>query len=1761
MKKITFFLMAMLLVIGAAFAQQTKTLKNNSLQLQPVAQDAIDIEQENFSHEEGSGSKGAVIFTNGFEGTTGGTTSAAGSLPTGWISSPTSGTLGTARWGTTAGPIVGVTGNIAPHGGTRLAYIAYTSAAHNAWMITPAFSLTAGTTYQIEFWVIMQGYDWYEELEVRIGTSNTVAAMTTSLWSSYTEDFVSWTKQSIIFTPTTSGNHYLGFYSTSQDQIFTAVDDILVKEVDDNDMEIVANFPYTQIPTMLPLSTINAKATNVGLQPQTNVRLSAELNSTNIGTSSSVATVAPDETVALTIPTSATLAMGANTLVYTVIQDEIDENLDNNTATFNFQGTPSVYAVDNVTTTSNGIGSNSGALTFGNIFEISTAQTLSQVYIGFNSTATALNYTLSLYKMTGDLTCENTDLLSGFAAVRAPGWNVITVPPISLEAGSRYFLCVNQLGFVVSSDNVAVSYESVAGKILYVLNPDYSLYTGNAGYAAAIRMVLQNNACTANAPTDLNVVTTPGSATFSWVGTTPLYFKLTLNDGTTTTTYNTFGNTITLNGLSTGNYTWSVAAMCDAINGNSTTGTSFFVPSCTVSTFPFIESFDGTTFPPSCWTSLTTTNTPWKRVTTGTSPTCTTHSGAGMMQFNCYSSPYTNGTKGLIITPPIDGQNQTMKVVFWMYRDNGYTSYNNEVVNVYSNNETSLTGASLLLTIPRASNFEPVVAANGWYEYSAMLPVSSEEIFVVFEGVSQYGNNIYVDDVSIEIIRDLDMRALSLTGNTTPMATLSYDYVVTVQNNGALPVNNFTVSLFTEDGDLLGTEAVSQTLAYLETTTITFPATFVQAQAGPMTLKAVVTLVGDEEPSNNETFLTIDIIPHPGYELDCSTEATITTGTVATNYTLPSNNLYNGSYTQQIYDAAEIGLEPGTPINSIAFLPTHATSNVWTKVNQSIYLANIGTKSTFTSATDHIPTSQLQEVVAPRTIAFNHNVNPTWQTIEFDQPFIYDGGNIAVVYINRHTAYQSANTFRTGTATGKAISAYSDTYAFSPGNIGTASTTTYAYRNHVKFVACDKYFTLHPDNIGDPMFTLDPIPEGEDGTVYFNIPDELCIFDVLFDGVSQGHFSSYTFTNVTEPLPFIEIITSLPLEITATAGPNGTISPIGVIEVCPFENQVFILMPNPGYLVSELFIDDVAVTPPSNNRYTFTSVEENHTIHVTFEPCPTFDVNYIVEGMGVINYDNQDYDGTGTFMICSGLNPEFTFIPDFGYEIEAVYIDGIQSMIASGGYYMFVNLLQNHTLRVVFKLIDYTIVASAGPNGTISPAGTITTPYQSNQTFTFTPNEGYVVSEVFVDNEPIGVQDSYTFEHISANHTIYVAYTRATMVIHISWTDGGVIAPEGNTYTPTAANAGDVYVLYNQTQRLDLVPEEGYKVSMVYVNGVAYPNAVLSGHYTFYYTPEEQWFHVTYEKQTNTIVSHVDAHGMITPQGTTMVEYGEQQLYTFYAMPGYKIKNVFVDGINNEEAILNGAFTFTNVTGPHTINVITTPLSYKITARADEGGFITPGDIYVTHGGNQLFTFVAASGYEIEKVLVDGIENTEALQNGSYAFINVTTAHDIFVLCKLMKFKVSAVANDNGTIEPAGITEINYGEDITYTIIPNADYEISYVLVNGINFGAIENYTFAAIDADGTIEVFFAPVEEDDEVGIIDPDFGIGIYSNINIVYIVNDNLLPISDVSIFDMYGRVVWQGKPQGNQIVLNVANGIYTVRITANGNFTTTKVNIHK
>ncbi|MBL0183361.1 MAG: hypothetical protein IPP96_14130 [Chitinophagaceae bacterium] len=127
--------------------------------------------------------------------------------------------------------------------------------------------------------------------------------------------------------------------------------------------------------------------------------------------------------------------------------------------------------------------------------------------------------------------------------------------------------------------------------------------------------------------------------------------------------------------------------------------------------------------------------------------------------------------------------------------------------------------------------------------------------------------------------------------------------------------------------------------------------------------------------------------------------------------------------------------------------------------------------------------------------------------------------------------------------------------------------------------------------------------------------------------------------------------------------------------------------------------------------------------------------------------------------------------------------------------YTFTNTAADHTISATFAVNTYTITATSGANGSVTPAGVTTVNCDGSQSYTITADACYHIADVLVDGVSVGAVTSYTFNNVTANHTISVTFTVNTYTIIASAGPNGSIAPTGtatvncgsdNTYTITA---------------------------------------------------------------------------------------------------------------------------------------------------------------------------------------------------------------------------------------------------------------------------------------------------------------------------------------------------------------------------------------
>jgi hypothetical protein len=361
--------------------------------------------------------------------------------------------------------------------------------------------------------------------------------------------------------------------------------------------------------------------------------------------------------------------------------------------------------------------------------------------------------------------------------------------------------------------------------------------------------------------------------------------------------------------------------------------------------------------------------------------------------------------------------------------------------------------------------------------------------------------------------------------------------------------------------------------------------------------------------------------------------------------------------------------------------------------------------------------------------------------------------------------------------------------------------------------------------------------------------------------------------------------------ITANVTGNGTITPSGVTSVPTGTNQAYAITPATGSRVADVVVD--GVSQGAITSYVFPNVKAPHTITASFS---AFYIITASAGTG------GSISPSGSVTVTAGTYPSFYITPNAGYRLTNVVVDGA-SVGATNGY-VFPNVKAPHTITASFAPI-YTITATAGANGTISPSGSVSVTGGTNRYFGITGNTGYQVANVVVDGVSKGALTSYTFTNVAAPHTISASY--APTITGTVGT-GGMMTPNGTTLVTSGS----------QSYTYTITPGSGYHVKDVLVNGVS-AGAVAS--YSFSGVTTPQTIAVTFEKNSGfTITTSTGNQGIgwgsITPAGVTTVASGGSQTYSITPDDGSWIAGVQVDGVWVGAV---SSYTFTNVTASHRI--------------------------------------------------------------------------------------------------------------------------------------------------------------------------------------------------------------------------------------------------
>jgi hypothetical protein len=170
----------------------------------------------------------------------------------------------------------------------------------------------------------------------------------------------------------------------------------------------------------------------------------------------------------------------------------------------------------------------------------------------------------------------------------------------------------------------------------------------------------------------------------------------------------------------------------------------------------------------------------------------------------------------------------------------------------------------------------------------------------------------------------------------------------------------------------------------------------------------------------------------------------------------------------------------------------------------------------------------------------------------------------------------------------------------------------------------------------------------------------------------------------------------------------------------------------------------------------------------------------------------------GATVVNDGDDLTYTITPDACYAVADVVVDGVsQGAVAS---YTFANVTADHTIAATFAPLTYTITATAGPGGSVTPSGAVSVACGADQGFTIAADPGYAILDVVVDGGSVGAVAAYAFTDVQADHTIAATFVALSYTLTVTTAGSGSvgIAPLQPTYA------------YGETVTLTATPDPGW---------------------------------------------------------------------------------------------------------------------------------------------------------------------------------------------------------------------------------------------------------------------------------------------------------------------------------------------------------------
>ena len=315
-----------------------------------------------------------------------------------------------------------------------------------------------------------------------------------------------------------------------------------------------------------------------------------------------------------------------------------------------------------------------------------------------------------------------------------------------------------------------------------------------------------------------------------------------------------------------------------------------------------------------------------------------------------------------------------------------------------------------------------------------------------------------------------------------------------------------------------------------------------------------------------------------------------------------------------------------------------------------------------------------------------------------------------------------------------------------------------------------------------------------------------------------------------------------------------------------------------------------------------------------------------------------------------------------------------------------------------------------------------------------------------------GVCEDFVFYTVNADGVI-IDVIVMTVIVHNNMTDSKITQIRNNLVLQQT-DGGYLFsgILLSETTpqpfaNISVVESKPYGLNGFVVNGTVDTSTIGKRDIENVILVEKKTISYRFTAPYTLSVS-TDYGSSVSPH-PTRVGYGSNVTLTISKREGYRLTSVTVNDVAQNipsQGIPAGdvmTVNLTNITSNQSVVVRSTSYTYTITTSAGENGTITNTST-VSYGGNISINITPNTGYEVEKVIVDGVNKGKI---SVYVFNNVKENHTISATFKQLegqKYTITCVTTSNGNISvtPSSATKDTV---INISVNPSEGYRLKQI--------------------------------------------------------------------------------------------------------------------